>query len=94
MSLGDGERALELTLRLGALPVAFDRALAGFGKDARVTSTAHASATVVMQIADEARIPEIARWLTGQGVDVFHISANRPSLESLFLEVLGDERPG
>jgi ABC-2 type transport system ATP-binding protein len=94
MSLGEDERALELTLRLGALPATLERGLGGFGKDARITSTAHGGVTVVLQIADEARIPEITRWLAGQGVDVFHISANRPSLESLFLAVMGDEQPG
>jgi ABC-2 type transport system ATP-binding protein len=94
MSLGEDERALELTLRLGAMPARLESELAAFGKDLRVTSNANTAATLVMQISDEAHIPEISRWLVGQGIDVFHVSAKRPSLESLFLQVLGDEQPG
>jgi hypothetical protein len=48
-----------------------------------------------MRIADESVLPALARWLIARGTDVYRIHAHRPSLEALFLEVMGDDqRPG
>ena len=64
--------------------------LASFGHDVRVQN-----GRVHLQAAGEACLPEIARWLVGQGVEIYHLGADHKSLEALFLEVMGeDERPG
>jgi hypothetical protein len=43
-------------------------------------------------VDDEARLPEISRWLAARGVGLFHLAARRPSLEETFLEVMGEAR--
>jgi hypothetical protein len=43
-------------------------------------------------VTSEDRLPEISRWLAGEGVGLFHLAARRPSLEEIFLEVIGDAR--
>lgn len=47
--------------------------------------------SIHLQTANEATIPELNRWLVGQGVDVYKIGAAKPSLEKLFLEVMGED---
>ena len=41
-------------------------------------------------MASEDRLPEITRWLAAEGVGLYHLAARRPSLEEIFLEVIGD----
>ena len=39
--------------------------------------------------------PRIARWLVERGANLYRVESRRPSLESMFLEVMGqDQRPG
>jgi ABC-2 type transport system ATP-binding protein len=43
----------------------------------------------------EDRVPYIARWLVGQGAEIYRLAPVHRSLESMFLETMGgDERPG
>ncbi len=60
--------------------------LAQFGKNVRQLNGA-----IHLQADSEARIPELNRWLVVQGVDVYKLGAARPSLETLFLEVMGED---
>lgn len=60
--------------------------LAQFGKNVRQLNGA-----IHLQADSEARIPELNRWLVAQGVDVYKLGAARPSLETLFLEVMGED---
>jgi len=62
-----------------------------FGHDVKKQS----DGSVRLHVKSEARLPEIARWLVGQGVAIYHLGTGHRSLEALFLEVMGeDERPG
>jgi len=50
---------------------------------------------VRLRVKNEESIPEIARWLVEQGAHLYRLDSRRPSLESTFLEVMGqDQRPG
>lgn len=74
-------------IRAGPLPT--DRAalltgLNGFGRDARAESN-----RLYVTIDDQARLPDLARWLIGQGLDVYALTPQHVSLESLFLQVVG-----
>jgi hypothetical protein len=46
-------------------------------------------------VAGDAVLPEVARWLVGQGVQLFEMRGRRKSLEEWFVDVMGDDqRPG
>ena len=48
-----------------------------------------------LQLADEDRLPDIAAYLVGRGARLYEMHAARPSLESVFLDVMGEDgRPG
>jgi ABC-2 type transport system ATP-binding protein len=50
---------------------------------------------VRLRVKSEDVVPEIARWLVGQGVGIHAIGSRRKSLEEWFIEVMGeDQRPG
>jgi ABC-2 type transport system ATP-binding protein len=50
---------------------------------------------VRLSVKSEDVVPEIARWLVGQGVGIHAIGSRRKSLEEWFIEVMGeDQRPG
>ena len=50
---------------------------------------------LMLQLADERRVPEIVRWLVGCRVEIHCVQPRRKSLEEVFVEVMGDdERPG
>jgi ABC-2 type transport system ATP-binding protein len=90
MALAEQPSQIEVELKLGRVDAGVLDGLAQFGRDARLAG-GHARLT----LDDEARLPDIARWLVGQGIDVYRLAADRKSLETLFLEVMGeDERPG
>ncbi|MBI4674854.1 MAG: ABC transporter ATP-binding protein [Chloroflexi bacterium] len=62
------------------------RELAQFGKNVQQLNGA-----IHLQTENEARIPELNRWLVAQGVDVYKIGMAKPSLETLFLQVMGED---
>ncbi|MBI1799340.1 MAG: ABC transporter ATP-binding protein [Candidatus Eisenbacteria bacterium] len=90
MALAEQGAEVEVELKLGSVAPALLAQLGQFGR------AVHQQDGVVRLRTDgEARLPEIARWLVGQGVEVYHLGASKPSLEALFLDVMGgDERPG
>ncbi|MEP7027760.1 MAG: ABC transporter ATP-binding protein [Candidatus Eisenbacteria bacterium] len=50
---------------------------------------------VRLRVPGEDALPGIARWLVERGVRLYGMTARRPSLEDLFLAVMGDDqRPG
>lgn len=74
-------------IRVGPLPT--DRAavlngLNRFGRDARSEGD-----RLYVTIDDQARLPDLARWLIGQGLDVYALTPQHISLEALFLQVVG-----
>jgi ABC-2 type transport system ATP-binding protein len=86
MRLGTVERDLEVELRLDRAPATLIAELARFGQDVRAEGD-----RVRLRVADEQTLPELTRWLAGQGVGLYHLAARRPSLEEIFLEVVADE---
>jgi len=50
---------------------------------------------VRLRIADDAALPEIARWLVDRGAALYEMRTARKSLETWFLEAMGDDQaPG
>ena len=44
---------------------------------------------MTLRVASEEELPRISLWLASRGVGLRHLSADRPSLETLFLELMG-----
>ncbi len=42
-----------------------------------------------MTVANQQTLPELARWLIGQGLDVYELKPQRISLEEMFLQIVG-----
>jgi ABC-2 type transport system ATP-binding protein len=84
MTLGAAERDLEVELRLERTSPGVLEGLARFGRDVREDG-----AVVRLRVEGEARLPEMSRWLAGQGIGLYHLAARRRSLEDVFLEVVG-----
>ena len=90
MALAEQDGDIDVDLKLGAASAKLMAGLGQFGHDVRAEKE-----RVRMKVNDEARLPEIARWLVGQGAQIYHLGAEHKSLEALFLEVMGEgERPG
>ena len=83
LRLGAGERDLEVELRLDRAPAEVVAGLGRFGSELTVDG-----ACVRLRVADERSLPELSRWLAGQGVGLYHLAARRRSLEEVFLEVV------
>jgi ABC-2 type transport system ATP-binding protein len=82
---------VEVEVRLSPLGRAVLEGLAGLAQDVAQI----AADRVRLRVADERRLPEITRWLVGQGHDVYEIAGRRKSLEEWFVDVMGDEQgPG
>ncbi len=96
MSLHESAQGADVTLTIGATGAdALRSGLAQFGAaQANPALPAPGTTMIDLHVADEARVPELARWLIGQGTDVYGIEIHRRSLEALFLDVLGEERAG
>ena len=91
MSLAEQADDIEVLLKLGTCDERLLQGLAQFGHSVQKQS----DGSVRLHVKREAQLPEIARWLVGQGVAIYHLGAEHKSLEDLFLEVMGeDERPG
>jgi ABC-2 type transport system ATP-binding protein len=106
MALGATERDLQVEMRLDRSSPALLAGLGGFGRDVREAAgqgtqigelpsgqrllTRSEYPEVHMRVDGEERLPEITRWLAGQGVGLYQLAARRPSLEEVFLEVMGD----
>lgn len=90
MSLHDESHAIEVDLRVGNAPATLPAQLAGFGSHIRQVGD-----SITLLVDGERRLPEMARWLVAQNIEIYHLAATHQSLESLFLEVMGEqEKPG
>ena len=50
---------------------------------------------VSLRVPTEDVLPQIARWLIERGVQLYAMTPRRPSLEQVFMDVMGeDQRPG
>ncbi len=87
-----GRGAIPVEIRAGRLP-SDPRArsdlltgLARWGRDARVDGD-----RVHLIVDDEQALPELTRWLVGQGLDLYGLVPQRISLEDLFLQLVGTD---
>src|SRR5262245_46809739 len=90
LDLKEEPPALAVELKLGETRRETLEGLTRFGSNLAVQN-----GFVKLQVQDEELLPEMTRWLVGEGVKVYQIGVARKSLESVFLEVMGnEERPG
>ncbi len=81
--------ATQVQIRVGALNgdrAELQRGLQQFGTEARI-DTDHIHLTV----ANPQKLPELARWLIGQGIDLYELTPQRVSLEEMFLQIVGTD---
>ena len=83
--------ATQVEIRVGALPAAGDRAelergLALFGTDVRLDAD-----RVHLLMPNQTSLPELARWLIGQGLDLYALTPHHASLEEMFLQIVGTD---
>jgi ABC-2 type transport system ATP-binding protein len=85
-----GLAELVVRLELGATGADLLEGIARFGDVVSVNGR-----HVTLRAASEAALPELSRWLVARGADLYRLEASRPSLEQLFVQVMGDDqRPG
>jgi ABC-2 type transport system ATP-binding protein len=90
MSLTEPEQLVSAELRIDRLDGATLEGLQRFGRDVRLSG-----GTVTLRVASEDVMPDIARWLVGQGIAIHALGTRRKSLEEWFIEVMGeDQGPG
>jgi ABC-2 type transport system ATP-binding protein len=90
MSLSEPEQFISAELRIDRLDSATLEGLRAFGRDVRVDG-----GIVTLRMDSEALMPDIARWLVGQGIAIHGLGTRRKSLEEWFIEVMGDDQgPG
>ena len=90
LNLKEEAPKLDVELKLGVTPRETLEGLTRFGTDLALQN-----GHVKLKVPNEELLPEMTRWLVGEGVKVYQIGVMRKSLESVFLEVMGgEERPG
>ena len=93
LSLASGSAAasLDVELRLAPMDDGVLRGLAARGSDVQRVGADR----VRLRASDETAVASIVSWLVGQGISVFAVESRRKSLETWFVEVMGDDqRPG
>jgi ABC-2 type transport system ATP-binding protein len=76
-------------IRTGPLPTDRSDLLAGlnrFGHDPQIDGD-----RLQLTIDDRKVLPELARWLVGQGIDLYALSPKHVSLEDMFLKIVGTD---
>jgi ABC-2 type transport system ATP-binding protein len=89
LRLAAGDADLEVELRLDRTTPAILEGLSRFGRGVREDD-----GLVRLRIDAEARLPEIARFVAGEGAGLYRLTARRRSLEAVFLEVMGGAGEG
>jgi len=90
LCLTGDDAGVDVELRTGPLHEGVREALAVLGATHPSTD-----GRVRIRVTDEDSLPEIARLLVRHGVPLYEMKAARKSLETWFLEVMGEEqRPG
>ena len=77
---------INVVIRASRLSPEICRGLSQWAKDVDVNGD-----SIRMTLFSEALMPEITRYLVGQGVDVFAINPQRLSLEEIFIETVGKD---
>jgi ABC-2 type transport system ATP-binding protein len=99
MRVGEAPARLEVEIRTGPLSADAREAVARVG---RILDESPLSADGIegrtrlrLEVAEDSRLPELARSLVERGVSLYEMRTAHKSLEAWFLEVMGeDQRPG
>ena len=75
-----------VTIRATGLSVEGLTGLAQWGSDVRMDGE-----HITLSIANDSVLPEITRYLVGQGAQVYALTPNRSSLEEIFIETVGKD---
>jgi ABC-2 type transport system ATP-binding protein len=78
--------ATSVTLRAGRLTAEVIAGLEAFGEVIRRDGD-----RVSLRIASQGSLPEMTRFLVERGVDLFELTPHQPSLEELFIQIVGTE---
>ncbi len=81
--------ATQVEIRTGVLAAdktELQHGLERFGRDVRLDTD-----RIHLQVSDQARLPELARWLIGQGIDLYALTPQHMSLEEMFLQIVGSD---
>jgi ABC-2 type transport system ATP-binding protein len=89
MTLATPDGDLEVEIRVDRWTPALLEGLRRFGRGVR-----DEGGVVRLRVEAEDRLPEISRWLVSQGAGLYRLAAQRRSLESVFLEVIGEGQGG
>ena len=90
LSLTESTAALDVELKADRTDSSTLNGLRAFAHDVRVEGS-----IVRLRVASEDIVPEIARWLVGQGIGIYALGSRRKSLEEWFIEVMGENQlPG
>ena len=89
-SLNAASTDVEVELRIGRTTREVLRGLGAFG-----SGVTEFDGVVRLRVAGDSTLPAIARWLVGEDIALYEMKSRRPSLEQIFLDVMGaDQRPG
>jgi len=85
-----GQGAAPVEIRTGSLS-SIDRSallngLNQFGHDARIDDD-----HLQLIVEDRQKLPDLARWLIGQGIDLYALTPQHVSLEDMFLQIVGTD---
>lgn len=82
------QEAFQVVLRVGQPTQALLDRLATIGEDVRIE---RGDGRILLNLRDEAYLPELARCVTDGGDALYELTPNRISLEERFLQVVGEE---
>ena len=57
-----------------------------FGHDAHIDDD-----HLQLIVEDRQKLPDLARWLIGQGIDLYALTPQHVSLEDMFLQIVGTD---
>ena len=91
LTLGAAPSSFEVEIRATPLDVPVVQGLGHFG----TVVGRPGDDRVLLRIAGDAVLPDLSRWLVGQGVQLYELRGRQKSLEEWFVDVMGeDQRPG
>lgn len=90
MTLAEQKDEVEVELKVDQVTPQLMAGLAQFGRDVQ-----QENGHLRLLVNSEDDLPRVARWLVQQDAQLYRLGATRKSLETVFLEVMGqDARPG
>lgn len=85
---GYEEGQVRLTLRVGQPSPELLTGLGQFGEGARLEKS---TGRIELTVAQEERVPELARWLAEAGYSLYELVPHRLSLEDRFMQIVGKQ---